>query len=228
VRINAAILVCCAALLPGCATAPMSYNRASAMTQRMDETDRSLARAAREIDSAVNSLNGLQGKSGADLRQQYIIFIRRVNNLEAEQKRVAARENQLEETARTYFRAWEDDLRRFSSADMKKKSRQRLMNTMDSYNRMFDALQVEDESYRIILNDMRDLRRYLGYDLTQDSVNSLGENIKRINQDAQTARQKISEASKELQVTQSPVSSDTGAPQYQQSQNQPAQNRTSQ
>jgi chromosome segregation ATPase len=184
----------------------------------MEDTDKGLTTAQRDIDNAVSSLNALQGKSGPDLRQQYIAFNRRVNSLEAQQRKLQSRQDSLQQTARSYFRSWEDDLKRFSNSELKKKSRQRMMNTMDSYNKIFDALAVQDDAYRTILNDMRDLRRYLGYDLTQDSVNSLSDNIKKVNQDAQSVRDKMREASRELEGTSTPVPSEVSRPQGNKSQ----------
>lgn len=214
-RYGCLVLACCV-VFSGCATTTpatySSYRRASATTARMEETGQSLVKAGREIDAAVNSLNSLQGKSGQELRQQYDVFIRRVNVLETMVKRLAAKQNKLETASKKYFNAWENELKRFTNASLKRKSRQRRQMAIDSFNTMFDALQVEDEAYRLILNDMKDIRRFLGYELTPDSIISISENIKRVNDDVVVVHRKIDQALKELQGTQTPLPTETAVP----------------
>lgn len=202
--------LCCILSVTGCATP--SYRQAALTTTRMDETSRSLMRAGREIDNTVSALVNLQGKSGVDLRNQYLAFMRRVNELEKQERRVAARQNKLEAASRKYFSSWEDDLRRFRSAELKQKSRERRRAAIDNFDRMFDGLQVQDEAYRRILYDLEDIRRFLSYDLSQQSVDAIKDNIKRVTDDAAVVRSKIDEAVRELQGTTAPLPSETQSP----------------
>ncbi|MGE5308907.1 MAG: DUF2959 family protein [Deltaproteobacteria bacterium] len=202
-------LLLCLGLTSGCATT--SYQRASATSVRMDETVKSLTQASRDLDTAVSSLNGLQGRTGSDLRQQYQLFTKRVNLLVSREKQLIARQNQLDAVSREYFSSWQDELKKFKSSDLKKKSRQRRLMTIDVYDRMFDALQVQQESYQLMLNDFADIRRYLGYDLTPDAVNSISENIRKANDDSKSVQQKITQAINELQRTPAPTASEAAS-----------------
>jgi hypothetical protein len=178
----------------------------------MEETARTLVQGGRSIDDTISALVNLQGRSGPDLQAQYSAFMRRVRQLEAQERKVLARQNSLELASKAYFDSWDAELKRFSSLELKKKSRERRQLAIDSFNRMFDALQVEEESYRVILNDLSDIRRYLGYDLTLQSVDSLKDEIKKVSADSLLVHQKIDQAVRELQLTRTPLPAETQAP----------------
>lgn len=207
---NALIWLTCCVVLGGCATA--SYKQAAVTTTRMEEAGASLTRAGREIDDTVAALNSLKGKNGIDLRNQYKVFVRRLDAMETQRRQVAARQSRLEAASKSYFAAWDSDLKRFRSSDLRKKSRQRRQAAIDSFNRMFDALQIEEEAYSTIMADMKDIRRYLGYELSPQSVDSLKDEVQKVNSDAAAVHQKIDQAVKELQGTQTPLPSDNPPP----------------
>jgi hypothetical protein len=130
--------------------------------------------AAREsFESALDRLKALTGFSGGELEKQYDRL--RADQERAQGRAVAVHERtaSIERIAADLFAEWEKEIEEISSADLRRRSRERLAETRRRYASLQSALRRSSASMEPVLVRLNDQVLFLKHNLNAQAVAGL-------------------------------------------------------
>jgi hypothetical protein len=180
--------------LPGCAyvsnffsddpRGPGEVNDLNGSIERV-YVDAELART--NVRDSVASLESIAGGSlGEDPAATYAAFVERLDQSEAQAKRLRGSIGPMNSNAERVFKQWEQDLRAMTSPSLLQRSRARLDATRARYEQDRVAAESAHKELVEINRSMRDHALFLGHDLNADSLEAVKADVRKVAEDSGT------------------------------------------
>ncbi|HEX8915863.1 MAG TPA: DUF2959 family protein [Humisphaera sp.] len=156
-----------------------------------------LATDKQQVDATTAALQEVVQGQG-DLAPSFGKFVAATDQLKATQQRVTTRVEEMRSTAQTYMVGWEAEVLGVDDADLRRRADQRRNEVRADYTRLNETLKATRESYAALEQQLSDLKKFLGNDLTKQGVAAAAPGVTKANQAANDLKGKLDVAIAEL------------------------------
>jgi hypothetical protein len=168
--LNLFALLAAVALAAGCATS--GYNRADKTGAGIAEYRAEILNGQKAINNTVTALDGIAASANTDPRPAFQKFSKDVAKLESVAGSVKKRGESMQQNGKAYFAQWEKQLAEVNNEEI----RQLAASRKAKLSAAFEGIQKYAEPLRAQfapwMSDLKDLKTYLGNDLTIAGVDS--------------------------------------------------------
>ena len=207
--IGLAIIVLLSFGLTACDTAyiatmeKMGYAKRDILSSRVKSARDAQEDAKKEIQSALEQFGKVVGYQGGDLEATYKKLNSELESSEDSAEAVRKRIKDVESVADSLFAEWKTELGQYSSADLRRKSEEKLTQTKARYNEMLAAMKKAEQRIDPVLKPLRDQVLYLKHNLNARALAAIkGELVKvdaQVDQLVKDMNKSIAEADKFIQ-----------------------------
>ena len=207
--IRLAVVVSLSVGLTACDTAymatmeKMGYAKRDILSSRVKSARNAQDDAKKEIQSALEQFGKVVGYQGGDLEATYKKLNSELENSEDSAETVRKRIKDVESVADSLFAEWKTELGQYSSADLRRKSEEKLTQTKARYNEMLGAMKKAEQRIDPVLKPLRDQVLYLKHNLNARALVAIkGELVKvdaQVDQLVKDMNKSIAEADKFIQ-----------------------------
>lgn len=195
--------------LTACDTAYMAamekvgYAKRDILSSRVKSARNAQEDAKKEIQSALDQFGKVVGYQGGDLEATYKKLNSELERSEDSAEAVRKRIKDVESVADSLFAEWKTELGQYSSADLRRKSEEKLTQTKARYNEMLGAMKKAEQRIDPVLKPLRDQVLYLKHNLNARALAAIkGELVKvdaQVDQLVKDMNRSIAEADKFIQ-----------------------------
>ncbi|MFO0706474.1 MAG: DUF2959 domain-containing protein [Nitrospira sp.] len=206
-RLTAPLALCLT--LAACDTAymaameKMGYAKRDILSSRVKSARDAQEDAKKEIQSALDQFGKVVAYQGGDLEATYKKLNGELQNSEDAAESVRKRIKDVESVADGLFSEWKTELSQYSSADLRRKSEEKLTQTKARYNDMLAAMKRAEQRIDPVLKPLRDQVLYLKHNLNARALAAIkGELVKvdaQVDQLVKDMNRSIAEADKFIQ-----------------------------
>ena len=207
--IKVAVLLAFSLGLTACDTAymaameKMGYAKRDILSSRVKSARDAQEDAKKEIQSALEQFGKVVGYQGGDLEATYKKLNSELQNSEDSADAVRKRIKDVESVADSLFSEWKTELGQYSSAELRRKSEEKLTQTKARYNEMLAAMKKAEQRIDPVLKPLRDQVLYLKHNLNARALAAIkGELVKvdaQVDQLVKDMNKSIAEADKFIQ-----------------------------
>ncbi len=207
--IRLAVIASLALGLTACDTAyiatmeKMGYAKRDILSSRVKSARNAQEDAKQEIQSALEQFGKVVGYQGGDLEATYKKLNSELESSEDSAEAVRKRIKDVESVADSLFAEWKTELGQYSSADLRRKSEEKLTQTKARYNEMLGAMKKAEQRIDPVLKPLRDQVLYLKHNLNARALAAIkGELVKvdaQVDQLVKDMNKSIAEADKFIQ-----------------------------
>ncbi|MEK7300455.1 MAG: DUF2959 domain-containing protein [Nitrospirota bacterium] len=207
--IRLAVIVSLSIGLTACDTAyiatmeKMGYAKRDILSSRVKSARNAQEDAKKEIQSALEQFGKVVGYQGGDLEATYKKLNSELESSEDSAEAVRKRIKDVESVADSLFAEWKTELGQYSSADLRRKSEEKLTQTKARYNEMLGAMKKAEQRIDPVLKPLRDQVLYLKHNLNARALAAIkGELVKvdaQVDQLVKDMNKSIAEADKFIQ-----------------------------
>jgi ElaB/YqjD/DUF883 family membrane-anchored ribosome-binding protein len=207
--IGLAVLLAFSLGLTACDTAymaameKMGYAKRDILSSRVKSARDAQEDAKKEIQSALEQFGKVVGYQGGDLEATYKKLNNELQNSEDSADAVRKRIKDVESVADSLFAEWKTELGQYSSADLRRKSEEKLSQTKARYQEMLSAMKKAEQRIDPVLKPLRDQVLYLKHNLNARALAAIkGELVKvdaQVDQLVKDMNRSIAEADKFIQ-----------------------------
>jgi hypothetical protein len=207
--IRLAVIVSLSVGLTACDTAyiatmeKMGYAKRDILSSRVKSARNAQEDAKKDIQSALEQFGTVVGYQGGDLEATYKKLNSELESSEDSAEAVRKRIKDVESVAESLFAEWKSELGQYSSADLRRKSEEKLTQTKARYNEMLGAMKKAEQRIDPVLKPLRDQVLYLKHNLNARALAAIkGELVKvdaQVDQLVRDMNKSIAEADKFIQ-----------------------------
>ncbi len=207
--IRLAVIVSLSIGLTACDTAyiatmeKMGYAKRDILSSRVKSARNAQEDAKKEIQSVLEQFGKVVGYQGGDLEATYKKLNSELESSEDSAEAVRKRIKDVESVADSLFAEWKTELGQYSSADLRRKSEEKLTQTKARYNEMLGAMKKAEQRIDPVLKPLRDQVLYLKHNLNARALAAIkGELVKvdaQVDQLVKDMNKSIAEADKFIQ-----------------------------
>jgi chromosome segregation ATPase len=150
--------------------------------KRAQATVNEIMQAKGQLQKTLNNYNSIMDGSADDVRKAYQNLIKDIDQCEKKRGDVKKKVEEMEGEAHKFFAEWVQSLTEITSADLKKRSQDRLNQTRQRYGDILSAGREAGAEFEPFIGALRDQVVYLGYDLNPDAVASLKGDAAKVNE----------------------------------------------
>ena len=181
----------------------MGYAKRDLLSSRVKSARDAQEEAKKDIQSALDQFGKVVAYQGGDLESTYKTLNSELQNSEDSAETVRKRIRDVESVADALFSEWETELGQYSSADLRRKSEEKLTQTKTRYNEMLGAMKKAEQRIDPVLKPLRDQVLYLKHNLNARALAAIkGELVKvdaQVDQLVKDMNKSIAEADKFIQ-----------------------------
>ena len=181
----------------------MGYAKRDILSSRVKSARNAQEDAKKEIQSALEQFEKVVGYQGGDLEATYKKLNSELESSEDSAEAVRTRIKDVESVADSLFTEWKTELGQYSSADLRRKSEEKLTQTKARYNEMLGAMKKAEQRIDPVLKPLRDQVLYLKHNLNARALAAIkGELVKvdaQVDQLVKDMNRSIAEADKFIQ-----------------------------
>ena len=170
-------------LLAGCAATP-GYVRADRTGARMSELRLELASVKDAVEGSLTALDGLAQQTETDSRQVFEVFARSVEVVQSAAEKARARAQAMRVRGEEYFAGWERELAGLKNSEIRRIAEERRAKQKEEFTRIRTVAEAATDGLAPFLSDLRDLRTFLGNDLTVAGIASARDIFSKTKDDA--------------------------------------------
>lgn len=207
--IGLAVIIALSFGLAACDTAyiatmeKMGYAKRDILSSRVKSARNAQEDAKKEIQSALEQFGQVVGYQGGDLEATYKKLNSELESSEDSAETVRKRIKDVESVADSLFAEWKTELGQYSSAELRRKSEEKLTQTKARYNEMLGAMKKAEQRIDPVLKPLRDQVLYLKHNLNARALAAIkGELVKvdaQVDQLVKDMNKSIAEADKFIQ-----------------------------
>jgi len=181
----------------------MGYAKRDILSSRVKSARNAQEDAKKEIQSALEQFGKVVGYQGGDLEATYKKLNSELESSEDSAETVRKRIKDVESVADSLFAEWKTELGQYSSAELRRKSEEKLTQTKARYNEMLGAMKKAEQRIDPVLKPLRDQVLYLKHNLNARALAAIkGELVKvgaQVDQLVKDMNTSIAEADKFIQ-----------------------------
>lgn len=129
--------------------------------------------AQEQFKSALEQFSAVVHIENSNLKKAYEKLNAEYEDSEKAAQKVSARIDKVETVANALFDEWEDELKLYKSADLRRSSKQKLKDTKTRYREMLASMHRAEKSMEPVLRSFRDNVLFLKHNLNAQAIGSL-------------------------------------------------------
>lgn len=158
------------ALLSGCATS--GYKQADKTGAGIAEFRNEVVNLKQAVDGAMVNLTKITEVAASDPRKAYQAFAKSVDNVEKSRAKAGKRAASMKAAGEAYFEQWEAQLANIDNPEIRNLAAERKAKLSEIFGKLRPQLEQARDDFDPFLADLKDLRTFLGQDLTIAGVDS--------------------------------------------------------
>lgn len=178
-KVFAAVLVAASLTLSGCASsyyaamAKFGWEKRDILVSRVKEARAEQAEAQQTFASALDEFKTLVSFDGGELEKQYDKMNASFEASKRQAEEVRGRIKAVNDVATRLFGEWENELKLYESADLRRRSAEQLGRTRADYDKLYAAMQRAAAKMDPVLSLYQDQVLFLKHNLNARAINSL-------------------------------------------------------
>lgn len=168
----AALLGACQSVYYG-AMEKVGIEKRDILVDRVDGARDAQEQAKEQFGSALEKFIAVTNYSGGDLEAQYSMLKGEYEDSQARAQAVHARIRAVEEVADALFTEWQQELKQYSSAELRRSSEQQLRATKLSYANLIRTMRAAEKKIDPVLAAFNDRVLFLKHNLNASAIASL-------------------------------------------------------
>lgn len=181
----------------------MGYAKRDILSNRVKSARDAQEDSKKEIQTTLEQFGKVVSFQGGDLEATYKKLNGELQNSEDGAETVRKKIKDVESVADALFSEWKTELGQYSSADLRRKSEEKLAQTKARYNDMLAAMKRAEQRIDPVLKPLRDQVLYLKHNLNARALAAIkGELVKvdaQVDQLVKDMNRSIAEADKFIQ-----------------------------
>ncbi len=173
----------------GCGSS--GYQKKEDAGDSMSALKEELNKTKRQIDTTHGALQALVAGAGQDLKPGFQRYSSEVDALEGQIATSRSAAERMRARAAAYLDAWQEDSQKFTSEKYRNLSEERRNKSKMSFEKMSAAVDAAQAASDPLLSDSKDIRRFLGNDLTAGGVQAVADGIKRVGAEGDAVKSRI-------------------------------------
>lgn len=143
------------------------------MVDRIEETQSAQEQAQQQFQSALEQFQNVVNFTGGDLEETYKDLNAEYEDSLAAAENVRRRIDGVKSVSEALFEEWQDELKLFSNANLRRASEQKLQDTRRQYQRMIASLEKAEQRMQPVLDAFQDQVLYLKHNLNARAISAL-------------------------------------------------------
>jgi hypothetical protein len=199
-------LMLSAILLTGCQTAYYSamekvgIHKRDILIDRVEEATESQEEVKEEFKSALEQFSDLIAFDGGELQAQFEQSQAHYEASKQAADEVTTRIDSIENVAQALFDEWQDEIEQYSSASLKRQSKQKLRETERRYQSVVRTMRTAESKMAPVLSALKDNMLYLKHNLNAQAIGALKGEYKNIKQDIDALIREMNNSIKDSQA----------------------------
>ena len=169
----------CSTLISGCASTyygaleNIGIEKRDILVSRVDAARDAQSDAQEEFQDALEQYRTLVAFDGGELAQTYDRLSRQHTRLEGEARLVRSRIDSIENVGSALFREWRQELKEYSSPDLRRRSEEQLEETESRYEQVLTAMNSAADRMDPVLEIFEDQVLFLKHNLNARAIAGL-------------------------------------------------------
>lgn len=180
------LLLLASLALAGCQSAyfaameKVGYAKRDILATRVKSASEAQQEAKQEIVSALEQFSRTVNFQGGELEAQYKRLAGKLSDSEEAAARVRTRIGEVESVGDALFREWRQELDKYASPDLRRRSEQQLRATQARYSQMLTAMRQAEARMEPALRPLRDQVLFIKHNLNARAVGGLKGEVVRV------------------------------------------------
>jgi len=153
------------------------------LVDRIEDGRDSQQEAKTEFQGALAAFKAATGFKGTDLEALHDKLVARLEDCESSAADVRDRIESIEEVADDLFAEWKDEVRQYTSSDLRAQSEKLLRDTKERYGSLLSAMKRAEAAMEPVLDAFHDQVLFLKHNLNAQAIASLAGNVAAIEDD---------------------------------------------
>ena len=167
------------------------------LVDRVEEARESQQEAKEQFASALEEFSAVLNFQGGTLEEKYKKLNAELQKSEEQAEKVRERIDKVENVAEALFDEWEDELKLYSSDNLRRSSASKLNETRSHYQRLMTAMHRAESRLEPVLTPLRDQVLYLKHNLNAQAIASLQGELGRVEGDVSSLIREMEAAIRE-------------------------------
>jgi leucyl aminopeptidase (aminopeptidase T) len=176
---HVSLLIITAFMLGGCqsmyygAMEKVGIEKRDILVDRVDNAREAQEKAKEQFSSALDKFIAVTNYSGGDLEAQYNLLKDEYEDSQSRAEAVHDKIKSVEDVANSLFAEWQEELKQYSSAELRRSSEQQLRATKQSYATLITAMKAAEKKIDPVLKAFNDRVLFLKHNLNANAIASL-------------------------------------------------------
>ncbi len=174
-----ASIVMVLALTAGCqstyysAMEKVGIHKRDIMVDRIEDTQVAQEQAQKQFQSALEQFQSVVNFAGGNLEVAYKDLNAEYEDSLAAAEKVRSRIDGVKNVSEALFDEWDNELKLYTNASLRRSSEQKLQDTQRQYRRMMASLEKAEQRMQPVLDAFRDQVLYLKHNLNARAISAL-------------------------------------------------------
>jgi chromosome segregation ATPase len=151
----------------------MGWAKRDILVDRVKDAKEDQEAAKKQFQSALDQFKAVTNFQGGDLEATYKKLNKEYESCESRASDVRKRIASVDTVAQDLFKEWQKELGEYDNAEMKNSSEQKLRDTKDKYNQMYNAMKNAETKMDPVLKTFKTQVLYLKHNLNAAAISSL-------------------------------------------------------
>jgi len=151
----------------------MGYHKRDLMVSDVEKARDAQQEAKDQFSSALDRFTTVLNIKGGELQDKYNTLNAEYERSEAKAQAVHDRIASVEDVSQALFSEWEDELKEYSSANLRKSSQAKLTQTRRQYAQLIKAMKRAESKMPPVLAKFKDQVLFLKHNLNAQAITSL-------------------------------------------------------
>jgi chromosome segregation ATPase len=168
-----------------------TFKQSAELRNRTAKTSEDVDKYVLQLDKTEQTLSSVRQAQSKDLKKRYESFSKEVNQLEEAQKHATSDIHDMKSKGAEYFRSWDKSIAPISNPELKQASTERRSKVMKEHDELAANLSDIGLQLQPFVNNLHELKAFLGADLSPASVSNASEMIQKSQADAEVLKEQI-------------------------------------
>ena len=214
VRLLSLVSLLLLGLLAGCSSTyyntmeKLGVHKRDIMVDRVGEARDAQEAAKEQFQSALEQFSQVVEVKGGDLEQKYKVLNDQYKQCKTRADNVHKRIGAVESVSAALFQEWEDELDQYTSAALRRDSKEKMQATQRQYKQLIVAMKRAESKIKPVLSVFNDQVLYLKHNLNAQAISalqgelvSLEENVDQLVREMETSIREADQFISKLQKT---------------------------
>jgi len=175
------------------------FKESRELRKRAEKTFGEVNKYVSQLNETERALSSVGRASNRNLKKRYESFSKEFDNLVKEQERATSSIDRMRSASVEYFSAWDKSNGQISDPELRSASSNRRSRVLERHRQFADGLSEIGLELQPFMSDLRDLKAFLGADLSVENVGKAKERIEGSNKDADALKERIERVRKMLE-----------------------------